>query len=651
MKKLSLPFLALLVFYAISDLRAAEQDSITILKNLLKTPIENDQRVRNLSRLCAIYWNTDPDSSLWFGWQGLALVNKKVRPVTNGKLHFSLGMAWENKGDVDSAFWYLKRASDLYLQAGELRLHYRAVEQIGSLYRIIGRYDTAIVLMNSALEYFRKTGNNFQVMSTLFNIGSVYLEQNRYNKALEYYLASAAYDSVLNEPDAKATHLLGIGTLYLNMANLHRFYKPEKSSQFLAMACQNFLECHQLFRTLNHRTGVCFTSMSLLSLYIERGEIASADSILVADSACLSFTDPRVLTGYAFSEARLLVKHGKKQEAMNKLARLYHSRDQMMVIPEFHDGMLLFGSLLRENNLNDSAQHMVEQSFEWARKNSVYPIAMDALSMLSEWSLAGNHTAAAIAYLRQATIYKDSLFLVIGNEIFDETEIKYRSRLLKAELDQLRSENLMQRFRLRGFILASILTLLFLSMLVVLFNWKRKKAKALQKLAELRADVECKEKVVKEKDIENLRLEMQIKEQELVFHTLLGLDLSKLTKSISAKLEPFQIRFSKKREQEDFAQVLSEIKRDSEKDPMNNFEVLFRQMHGNYYEKLLKICPDLTRSELQLCALLRLNLSTKDIARIIHLTVASIDVTRSKIRKKLGLDQGQSLTSYLIALG
>jgi DNA-binding CsgD family transcriptional regulator len=106
----------------------------------------------------------------------------------------------------------------------------------------------------------------------------------------------------------------------------------------------------------------------------------------------------------------------------------------------------------------------------------------------------------------------------------------------------------------------------------------------------------------------------------------------------------------RKKDQDEFRQVISEIGFSVRSDATGDFDNLFRQMHHEFYDRLLEACPQLSKAELQVCALLRLNLSSKDIAQIISLTPASIDVTRSRIRKKLGLEPSMNLTNYLIRL-
>jgi DNA-binding NarL/FixJ family response regulator len=156
--------------------------------------------------------------------------------------------------------------------------------------------------------------------------------------------------------------------------------------------------------------------------------------------------------------------------------------------------------------------------------------------------------------------------------------------------------------------------------------------------------------VLNEEEMNQMQLQIQLKEQDLIYKSLLITDLQQLNKSVNDKLGMFQYKFPKKKDQEAYGQKLSEIMRDASRDPIKDFELLFTQLHGGFYEKLLVINPELTRNELQLCAFLRLNLSSKDIARLTNISLSSVEMTRHHIRQKLIPDQKTSLTCYLIAI-
>lgn len=158
------------------------------------------------------------------------------------------------------------------------------------------------------------------------------------------------------------------------------------------------------------------------------------------------------------------------------------------------------------------------------------------------------------------------------------------------------------------------------------------------------------EKQLLEKETERCRLDLEKKEQELVFQTLKQAGKEQVHQSVHEKLQSFSNRFNRKKDREEFSGILQEIIRDVSNDPLSDFEQLFIQMHGGFYEKLLEICPGLSQSELQMCALLRMNLPSKEIAKLLNLTVSTIDQRRHSIRKKFGLNGHENLVSYLICV-
>ena len=77
------------------------------------------------------------------------------------------------------------------------------------------------------------------------------------------------------------------------------------------------------------------------------------------------------------------------------------------------------------------------------------------------------------------------------------------------------------------------------------------------------------------------------------------------------------------------------------------FEHFFSQVHGSFYEGLKRILPDISAGEQRLCALLKLNIESKEIARVLGITPDSLRIARYRLRKRLGLEAEQSLTQFL----
>jgi hypothetical protein len=81
------------------------------------------------------------------------------------------------------------------------------------------------------------------------------------------------------------------------------------------------------------------------------------------------------------------------------------------------------------------------------------------------------------------------------------------------------------------------------------------------------------------------------------------------------------------------------------------FECRFQQVHEQFYKTLTERFPDLTPSERRLCAFLKLNMTTKEISAMTRQNAKSIDVARTRLRKKLNLTgTDQNLITFLVTL-
>jgi DNA-binding CsgD family transcriptional regulator len=75
----------------------------------------------------------------------------------------------------------------------------------------------------------------------------------------------------------------------------------------------------------------------------------------------------------------------------------------------------------------------------------------------------------------------------------------------------------------------------------------------------------------------------------------------------------------------------------------NEFDLHFKQTHPDFYAALLNQYPDLTQNELKICAFLKLNLNSKEIASITQKSLHSIETMRSRVRKKMNLSRDANL--------
>lgn len=96
--------------------------------------------------------------------------------------------------------------------------------------------------------------------------------------------------------------------------------------------------------------------------------------------------------------------------------------------------------------------------------------------------------------------------------------------------------------------------------------------------------------------------------------------------------------------------VISKHHIDQQEDYWKDFETTFLKVHPDFYKKLVDLCPKLSPAELKLAALIRLGLSSKQIACICSNTTESVEVARSRLRGKINLPEGMSLKGFLMGL-
>ena len=92
--------------------------------------------------------------------------------------------------------------------------------------------------------------------------------------------------------------------------------------------------------------------------------------------------------------------------------------------------------------------------------------------------------------------------------------------------------------------------------------------------------------------------------------------------------------------------TLLKIEKDTDKD-WEVFKSYFADVHNNFDVKLKSDFPDVSESEIRLAALLKMNLSTKEIASLLHVLPDSVLKSKYRLKKKLGLGKESDLLEFL----
>jgi ligand-binding sensor domain-containing protein/DNA-binding CsgD family transcriptional regulator len=82
----------------------------------------------------------------------------------------------------------------------------------------------------------------------------------------------------------------------------------------------------------------------------------------------------------------------------------------------------------------------------------------------------------------------------------------------------------------------------------------------------------------------------------------------------------------------------------------NLFESSFNEAHESFFKKLKVNHPDLVPNDLKLCAYLRMNMSSKEMASLLNISLRGVEIRRYRLRKKLDVPHDKNLVEFLMEL-
>lgn len=167
-----------------------------------------------------------------------------------------------------------------------------------------------------------------------------------------------------------------------------------------------------------------------------------------------------------------------------------------------------------------------------------------------------------------------------------------------------------------------------------------------QELAEVEAQ---KEKELLELKEEKTQSELQHVNKLLAASTMNLVVKNEFIDSIKEELKKLQQSDRKAETKKALEKIVKEIDITLKlQDDWEQFEYHFDKVHGDFLIRLRNDYPNLSPSEQKLCALLRMNLNTKDIANMLSISLRGVEVARYRLRKKLTLEKGRNLSKFIL---
>ncbi|MCY1721059.1 triple tyrosine motif-containing protein [Prolixibacteraceae bacterium Z1-6] len=203
-----------------------------------------------------------------------------------------------------------------------------------------------------------------------------------------------------------------------------------------------------------------------------------------------------------------------------------------------------------------------------------------------------------------------------------------------------------------------IILLLVTIILAILFvQYRINRSKELEKQKH-RKELHAKEEafqhqaVVAEKEIiklrnERLRADMIYRDKELANQTNAIIQKNKFLRKLNDELKLLQNSTDDASVRTKIAVIKQRISKETENKQQKVFETYFDEVHEAFFDRLKKRFPQLSPRDLRLCAYIRMNISTKEIATLLNISDRGVEITRYRLRKKLELPREINLSIFL----
>jgi DNA-binding CsgD family transcriptional regulator len=148
---------------------------------------------------------------------------------------------------------------------------------------------------------------------------------------------------------------------------------------------------------------------------------------------------------------------------------------------------------------------------------------------------------------------------------------------------------------------------------------------------------------------EKLQSEIDFKNSELATSAMHLVQRGELLTKIKSDLHQIMKGLDNEKAVNELKKMIKILSEDDKMDKdWEHFAQHFDKVHSNFVSSLKEKYPSITPHELKLCAYLRMNLSTKEIAQLMNISVRGVEISRYRLRKKLGISGETNLFNYLI---
>ncbi|WP_422361939.1 tetratricopeptide repeat protein [Reichenbachiella sp.] len=484
-----------------------------------------------------------------------------------------------------------------------------------------------------ALKIAQDEGNNAQLSYAYLNLCQGYLYKDDYVKALDFGLKCLDLRQQSDDVPALAFILRTIGWLYYDMEN------TDLSLQYHKESLKLYEELEDVSRIGNALNGLGLVYMQKQSYqaalsYLER-------ALEIEDSSGNDHRVSVVLSNIGACYQKL----GSNQQAIDYLQRSLKLNEQIDDMDLFAESLNRMANAYLDLNdyrqaevLLDSAKNIIDRSVLADKP----VLLMENLQARSILYAAKRDFKKSLDAMQQFNDLRESILSEEKSYALMELRVDYEMQRKEAEIQLLEQEKQLSNMRRNMLIGGLVGLILFGILLGGRLRSSYRKNKLILETKQALTDAELEKSKLSQ---ERLKNELDFKNKEL---TTFAMHIAQKNELFNEFIEQLT---SIEKADFDKSHVESAIKSFKQRLDINHdLEEFYNHtelVHQDFLFKLAEKFPDLTDHDKKLSSQIRLNLSNKEIAALNNVSLKSVEVGRSRLRKKMGIDSAVNFSEFL----
>ena len=538
-----------------------------------------------------------------------------------------------NSRSADSCKFFLGEAQKMFYRINSFPYLGKTYELRGDISRLENNFNEAARLYGISAFCYQLQGEKKQQMKVLMLIGISFAQTDNISEAFRYYLKVREIAEEVKDTGMLAKISNNLGRIYIASKNYHAgidYYKKalavfEKGGDSYKRA----IVYMNLGSAYNHIEKVDSSRM-----YLEKAiTIFRAINNQPYLGTCLGLYSYSILPEKRYAEALGYLNQGLAIAETRGTGQNVIDSKLML-----SDILYLLGLTYHEMGNYQLSRKYLFSCSHLSDSLKLLERSCDAAQYLSKSYEITGQTDSSYRFYRLFKSSSDSLMKIQSINVvrLAEAQMGYEKEVKEKKM-QLDYNAALQKRNLVIFI--GVGTMLMALVLILILRLRIEQQRKKQ------VEFEKREAVL-ERQTADLKLESQNK--ELTLNVMSLIRKNELILELSNRLIEIKEATSDDRTGSDVLQLVNTMQKNTDGNVWEEFELRFKQVHSNFYERLLSQYPDLSASELKLCALLKLNLSTKEICELSGQRPATLDVARYRLRKKLGISNSQvNLITFL----